>query len=192
MQSYWYLLSSLPTLSWDGETSYTLDAFWADVDGRVDAKVYDALKRAVDVPREPWATEAQKPQLIGDWHHFEAALRWDMEAFRIAAASTGERADLPHYVSVLTPAAKEALSQANPLEAELSIDKLRWDYIERLVGVNSFSLAALLGYVLQLQIKERQGFFSKELGRSTFDRVFKALQEQVISPARRVAEDAHE
>lgn len=70
----------------------------------------------------------------------------------------------PRGTSDAEAAAKAAFEMGDPLEAEVFLDRGRWDAIDALVGLDSFSVNNVYAYLMKLQLLERRQRFDAEKG----------------------------
>jgi hypothetical protein len=74
-------------------------------------------------------------------------------------------------------AARAALGFESPLEAELFLDKSRWDTIESLQGIDYFSRNTIFGYLLKLLLLERRSLFRAEEGFVEYKGLYASVME---------------
>jgi hypothetical protein len=70
----------------------------------------------------------------------------------------------PRDASDAEAAAKAAFEMGDPLEAEVFLDRGRWDAIDALAGIDLFSVNMVYAYLLKLQLLERRQRFDTEKG----------------------------
>jgi hypothetical protein len=73
--------------------------------------------------------------------------------------------------------ARAALALENPLEAELLIDKGRWDAVEALAGTDYFGVNTVYAYLLKLRLMERRSCFKTEEGFSEYKALYAGILE---------------
>ena len=73
--------------------------------------------------------------------------------------------------------AKAALALDNPLEAELLIDKGRWDAIEAFAGTDYFGVNTVYAYLLKLRLLERKSCFKTEEGFTEYKALYAGILE---------------
>ncbi len=95
---------------------------------------------------------------LREWKRFNTTLRNEM-AWRRTLRYGKEPSRYIRGEGLRDPSlsifAQWVLSQDSPLEAELSLDRMRWDRIEELKKGHYFDIDCLITYALQLQILER-------------------------------------
>lgn len=96
--------------------------------------------------------------LLKQWNIFDRNLK--NELVRTRAAKMGK--DPARYLRdseavnpFIAPLAHWAVNQDSPMEAEIHLDKIRWEKIEEIKTGHYFDIEHLLAYSLQLQILER-------------------------------------
>ena len=72
----------------------------------------------------------------------------------------------------------EAVFNKNPLDGEMEILALYFDFLDENTPFDGFSLEALMIYALKMQIIERVRAFSQEKGRAEFRTLYGRIQEQ--------------
>ncbi len=72
-------------------------------------------------------------------------------------------------------AARTALAAASPLEAEILLERGRWDRIDGLKTGHLFDLETLVAYGLQLRILHRKAAFIPDRGARTFEGLRRTL-----------------
>ncbi len=83
------------------------------------------------------------------------------------------------FDSYVEKAAIEALSESNPLEKELSLDKHRWQQLEELEGFGMFTIKSILTYALKLKIAERWSKLDREKAKITAEELVNKNPEHV-------------
>jgi hypothetical protein len=104
-----------------------------------------------------------KSDFINRWKEWERTLRLNLARTR-AINLRRDTGDAPESPPDAVAAAKAALAMDSPLEAEIFLDKARWDAIESFQGINIFSESAMYAYLLKLLIMERRMAFDVEVG----------------------------
>jgi hypothetical protein len=84
-----------------------------------------------------------------------------LRAARLKRQLTGEP---PRDASDTDVAAKAAFEMGDPLEAELFLDRGRWDALDALAGLDLFSVNNVYAYLMKLQLLERRQCFDTGKG----------------------------
>jgi hypothetical protein len=78
-------------------------------------------------------------------------------------------------------AVRQAISNENALDAELSLLSLKWKYLDEIAALHYFDVEALLSYAVKLQLLKRKSLFTKEEGNAEFKRLFSNLQSEIAN-----------
>jgi len=81
----------------------------------------------------------------------------------------------------ISEAVRQALSNENALDAELSLLEIKWDYLEESAALHYFDVEALLSYAVKLKLLQRKSLFTKEEGNAEFKRLFSNLQSEIAN-----------
>jgi hypothetical protein len=138
---------------------------------------------------------ASGSDFIDHWREWERSLRLNMARHRAIKTKRdgGAPVEPPiHPADAAAAAVKAVVATESPLEAEILIDKARWNAIDYLQGIDYFDRNTIYAYLLKLIILERRVSFKAETGfaeykslyTSILDSVEKgSLPEQAKSPA---------
>jgi hypothetical protein len=131
------------------------------------------------VPEEGGAQKPTTSAFINDWRKRERDLALHIARLR---ASKLKRKGTPSYDTEcwdpdLQNLAKTAVTMENPLEAELFLDKGRWDYIEKLKKNTYFGVNAVYAYMLKLLLIERRTAFRAEEGFAEYKALYASIME---------------
>jgi hypothetical protein len=118
---------------------------------------------------------------VDGWIDAEKALRYNLAYMRAAALKRPAAAEPPHDTRAET-VAKTALSMGDPLEAELYIDKARWETLDALTGITIFDVKVIFAYYIKLQLLERKQSFNTEAGFAEY----KSLYESIMNASQSV------
>jgi hypothetical protein len=130
----------------------------------------------------PSYAEAPKPvasDFINKWRNWERSLRLNLARYRAQRLKRegGAAADPPDYPADAAAAAKAAAAMDSPLEAEIFLDKARWDAIELFQGIDYFSRNTIFAYLLKLRLLERRALFKAEEGFSEYKGLYTSIIE---------------
>ncbi len=165
--NYYYLVASLPMLSLGKEPILGAEAFVT-------------LCRDHLIPADQSAVEALLTRrgegcghpFVVAWREGETRLR--NAVVRVRADRRGVEASLfvrpVEGVDVaLLSAVEAAFGRATPAERELDLDRVRWQMIEVLAGLDMFSSESVLAYALKLDIAHRWARLSAEVGQQRLE-----------------------
>jgi len=124
--------------------------------------------------------EPSGSSFIDKWREWERALRLNLGKFRAPKIDRLKPAVEPPDISeeLLTFIQRAVEAADSPLEAELLLDKLRWNAIEELQGSNYFSRDTVLAYLLKLLILERHASFQVETGFSEYKSLYASIMKK--------------
>jgi hypothetical protein len=119
-------------------------------------------------------------EFINRWRNWERALRLNLARYRAQRIKRegGAPVDPPEHPADAAAAAKAAAAMDSPLEAELYLDKARWDAIEAFQGLSLFSRNMIFAYLLKLLLMERRALFKTEEGFSEYKGLYAAIMER--------------
>ncbi|MDR2049998.1 MAG: DUF2764 domain-containing protein [Treponema sp.] len=184
MAAYYYLASQLPYLIFAQEPPMSAAAFRELAVNFLDSEDKAQIDRCVlAAPREeppllppaPGEPPVLKSDFIRGWLEWERALRLNLARFRSQRLKR-EGADAPDYPADAVQAAKAASAMDSPLEAEIFLDKARWDAIERLKGLDDTGSNMVFAYLLKLLLMERRSSFKTEEGFMEYKTLYDAIR----------------
>jgi hypothetical protein len=123
---------------------------------------------------------------IDHWREWERTLRLNLARYRAQRLKRegGAPVEPPiHPADAVAAALKAAVAVESPLEAELVLDKARWDAIEYLQGINYFDRNTIYAYLLKLLLLERRAAFQVEEGFLEYKSLYASILDRVQSGA---------
>jgi len=155
MSQYYYLIATLPMLEFGMKAPFSYEELLARCKEQISDRDLEILKRGLN------------SSTSREWKDFDTDLRNE-----IARARANKKAKDPDkYIrgeNYLNPfmagIAHWAVSQESPKDAELYLDRIRWEKIEELKKSHYFNIDFLIVYALQLQILERWDNINKDGG----------------------------
>ena len=178
MGSYYYLAAQLPYLVYGQNPPMSSAAFLAQARDELSPQDAELLDYCT---LNPASTESQAQRtpsaFINRWRDWERTVRLNLARGRAQKIKreAGAGFDAPDYPADASAAAKGALAMDSPLEAELFLDKARWDIIDSLQGINIFSESAIYAYLLKLLLMERRVAFNTEEGFTEYKALYTAI-----------------
>ena len=174
MAHYYYLGAQLPHLVFGQNPPMSSEAFKLlarEMMNSADAAMLnfctldpDPIPEDAIIENEPENSSYLKPasrtssSLINRWKEWERSLRLNLARDR-AVKLKREPGNAPDSPMEAVTAAKHAMTIESPLEAEIFLDKSRWDAIESFIGIDIFSESAIYAYLLKLLLMERRTGF---------------------------------
>jgi len=115
--------------------------------------------------------------LINHWMEWERTLRLNLAHGRAQKLNRapGDIPIAPELPVDAVKTANTALFMESPLEAELFLDKARWDAIESFLDYNIFSENSVYAYLLKLLLMERRAMFVAEEGFTEYKGLYAAI-----------------
>jgi hypothetical protein len=135
-------------------------------------------RKALDfIGLDPVPAVGGLPEFVSRWREWEAVLRLNLAKNRAARLKRELAADVPDYPADAAAAAKAAFAMESPLEAEIFLDKARWNAIENFQGIGIFTENAVYAYLLKLLLMERRAAFKAEEGFSEYKTLHASILE---------------
>jgi hypothetical protein len=184
--SYYYFVSQLPYLVYGQQPPMSSVAFKEQCRCFLGPGDKAQLDRCgFDVPPEvpsrlkpmPGEPEALSSAFIKNWREWERSLRLNLVRFRSQRLKREGAGEVPEYPADAVQAAKSASAVDSPLEAEIVVDRARWDAIERLRGIDNFGSNYVFAYLLKLFLMERWNSFKTEEGFVEYKTLYTAIVE---------------
>ena len=162
---YYYLISALPMLRPDGELPMSSGEF------------IELCRQQLTEEDFVRFSTASGCQLSAEFEAWNTALKNELVKLRAAKLDFDANESLKEgdIYAGLTELAREVLNQKNPLEAELFLDKMRWDKISDLEALEYFSTEKLAAYLLKLKLLERKALFTKADGNENYRQICKTV-----------------
>lgn len=178
MPHYYYFAATLPALQLGAPAPMTSDEFLERCSRHLGEKDHALVAAALLVsPAVGPPTSTGTSRLLRCYYAWERTVRNELARLR---ARRLERAAEPWIrqttVDDTAPRAAQAAFQAShPLEAELILERQRWDYIQGLRALHAFDLESIAAYRLELQILERLARLRHELGETRYRQTYAAI-----------------
>ncbi|MFO7849139.1 MAG: DUF2764 family protein [Spirochaetia bacterium] len=179
MRRYYYTLSTLPFLLYEGEAPFSLEEFYEMCRGNIAEKDLDILMHAGMEPKK----EGSAFPPLARWWEWETALRNELVGYRTQKLGWEGDAHLREgeVVTEIFDIARNAVSQESPLQAEELLNKARWDFLDKLETGRFYELINLMVYSLKLQLLIRRGLFTQERGEENFEEIYRTVREDIQS-----------
>ena len=174
MAQYYYLVASLPLLFYDGVSIPSHEEFLVTCRPLLTPQHYRLLVCAGTTDIQGGVTGCE---ILDLWRSWEISLR--NELVRLRAKNRGRSAE-PYLVeSPGVPApqavAREAYAQDSPLQAEDTLNRARWGYLDELEVGHYFDIGKVLVHALRLQVLARKSLFEADRGSEMFDKVYSEI-----------------
>lgn len=177
MKRYWYFASTLPSFPFGAPPPMSLDEFDLLCERFVLAGDRAFLK-AVDVVRQgDIVIGMEQSPLLAAYFEWERGVRNVLVQMRARELKWSAEDFLREgYSPQSAVQAAQAVSAApDPLQAELTLERERWNAIELLSALSSFDLDYLIAYKLKLLIAARCASFDREKGKQGFSTYYQDI-----------------
>lgn len=176
MASYYYLVATLPLLRYESQSPFDTVSFLEQCKGQVSARDYQTILSAL-------SGRPSSHPFLKEWQQYASMVKKELNDQRskklgLSAAKYRNDGNKEFRIS---EAVRQALSNENALDAELSLLSLQWNYLDELSALHYFDVEALLAYAVKLQLLERKSLFTKEEGNAEFKRLFSNLQSEIAN-----------
>jgi len=185
MKRYWYFASTLPFFPFGAAAPMTVEEFDERCSRLID-KGDMALVHLVERARAgEYSAAMEASPFLRSFLRFEAGVRnalvaarakankWDPETWLRSGIDTVEVSQIVQAV----------LSAPDPLQAELALERERWNVIEQLSALSSFELDYILAYKMKLLIAIRCAAFNKERGTEEFNTLYQNILDTAADAA---------
>lgn len=172
MSSYYYLMSSLPMLTADGEMPFSYGTFLQMCSGNVSKARYQML--------ESLTVASSEGPMVSEWAKFYGTLNEELvyqrcqKLGRSCQAPSNRDSDAVRIITAV-------MNENNPLEAEKMLLALQFEKLDELVNMHYFDDCALVGYAMKLKLLERKTIFRQQQGQAELGRIVDELQQQIMN-----------
>jgi hypothetical protein len=185
-------MAQLPHLIYDQKPPMTSDSFKALAESLLSEKDAVLMKcLSLDPDPNPDPADSKEPSyntpapstgntFIDGWREWERTLRVNLAKNRahILKRENEVPLEIPVVpIEALLTAAKATSGEQTPLDAELLIDKARWNTICGLAGSDYFSRENVFAYYLKLVMMERKESFDTEKGFAEYKSLYASILE---------------
>ena len=182
MANYYYLMAQLPSISFGSKAPFKYEEFEELAFRYINKKDRELLKGlSLEPSRDGKKTSSL---LLNKWYEFERAVRLALRELR-AVKLKWENVDISYeeHAKVVSSyyaqnIASQAFSMEDPLQAELFLDKKRFEFLNGIKSENAFSSDALFSYAIMLLLILREESFSKESGVEEYKKLYSEILEK--------------
>ncbi|QUG73342.1 DUF2764 family protein [Borreliella afzelii] len=172
LDSYYYVLSSLPYLDLKSLKDYSVSYFLNNVEISLSKKDFNFLKSLLE-----FKVDKGKSRVVDLFLDFEDTIRYTLAALR--AEKLGLSKDFylesvyfsSYYLSIL----RNICLKENFFEIELGVDLLKWQFLTDLEVGHEFDFEKVIIYFLKLKLFLRHSLFKEKLGIQNFDNICQNL-----------------
>ncbi|MBB6031760.1 hypothetical protein HNR35_000753 [Borreliella spielmanii] len=172
LDSYYYVLSSLPYIDLKFLKDYSITDFLNNVELSLSKKDFNFLKSLLE-----FKVDRGKSRVVDLFLDFEDTIRYTLAALR--AKKLGLSKDFylesayfsSYYLNIL----RNICLKENSFEIELGLDLLRWQFLTDLEVGHEFDFEKVIIYFLKLRLFLRHNLFKEKLGIQNFDNICQNL-----------------
>jgi hypothetical protein len=165
MDKYYYLIASLPLLKFAESPTISSKNFITEAEKWLSKEDFIHLSK---VNINNFLIEEKDTPLLRKWKEFEYLMRTELAFYRRAKRQDAEYKIRKDLTSIIE-------ESNNPLEIEIKLLGIRWDFLQEQEIEHFFDLDFLVIYYLKLQILERLVSFNKEKGKQRFE-IYSAVE----------------
>ena len=182
MANYYYLMAQLPSITFGSKAPFKYEEFEELAFRYINKKDRELLKTlSLEPSRDAKKTSSH---FLNRWYEFERAVRLALRELR-ASKLKWENIEVSYeeHSKVLSSyyaqnIASQAFSMEDPLQAELFLDKKRFEFLSSIKAENTFSSDSLFSYAIMLLLIIREESFSKEIGIGEYKKLYSEILEK--------------
>jgi hypothetical protein len=183
MSDYYFLVAQLPSLVYGQPVPLSSKQYRELCRSQISEQDYGLMEGLAVGGKIPAELMAVDPSTAGGdfsvkWRQWNQACALNLAKYRAQKLKReGDKSGVsaPEYPADAANAAKTACAMVNPLEAELYLDKARWDALSNLEGLDPFGINKVYSYLLKLELMERRQAFNAEAGFKEYQRLYKTI-----------------
>jgi hypothetical protein len=171
---YFYLVASLPMLSYDAEHFWSVEQFLETCRQHLSGRHLRIVSAASLADLEPVLPTCAT---LEQWRAWEIGLRNQLLSLRAKRRGADEaryRVESPEVLAAQS-VARNAFSQESPLQAEEVLNRGRWAHLDDLEVGHYFDVDKVVIYHLRLQILRRKALLEPAKGAERFTGSFETI-----------------
>jgi len=172
MAVFYYLISSLPMLSYDETPKITSEKFIESCEDSLSSNDFSELRNIQLVPPADYSFFSNKE--VRKWYDWDTSLRnalVRLRAGKVAFESEGDLRTEGDFFSEINKGVQEAMSRTSPLEKEEYLDQMRWARLTDLESGHNYDFSVLCLYRLKLMLCEKREHWDRVHGNENFDKI---------------------
>ncbi len=186
MAQYYFVAASLPTPTFDEKPFYTSEALLAMCAGELGAADLQEMREAFRY----FSGEGVAPRRAGTFAAFDrrergvrsalARLRaqrlgWELDPLQSEAIGATDASEWAESDVDAEKIARDAFSHESPYDAEMILQRARWQHLEELSVGHYFDIDMLVLYMLKLLVLERNELLQREEGAERFNEIYSGM-----------------
>ena len=174
MSRYWFFPATLPGLVFGAKGRLDCAEFLAQCQRHLSGDDYKEVAGAIAVLSADAAPPSFGSPLLAKFSAWERTFRNELSRLRAKRAGAREDANLRSAArnDEAGRAAAACFAIEDPYQAELALERERWNAVERLAPLATFDLDFIVAYRLKLAINERLALLSAEAGAAGYRRLY--------------------
>ncbi len=179
MAKYYYLMAQLPSISFGMKPPFKYEEFKELASRYINKKDAEILSTLSLEPIRDGGKVSS--YFLNKWYEFERAMRLALRELRAGKLkwdgidiSYDERAKVlsSYYAKSI---ASQAFAMDDPLQAELFLDRKRFEFINGIKSGDNFSSDSLFSYAIMLLLLIREESFSKDKGIEEYKKLYSQI-----------------
>lgn len=174
MSSYYYIMTSLPTLSFKDKNSvpFTRESYLETIKGFISKRDYECIEDLLD-------SKPIKRSFASKYQALESSIERAILHYRAKRLGINNKKynDIADIDSEILTLAEKAVESTNPLEAEVDIFGIYWKALDELSLFHFADFLSLCVYTIKLKLLFRKTTFNKENGQKEAERLFQSYNE---------------
>jgi hypothetical protein len=178
VRNYYYFVATLPSVSYGDAPPKSAEEFREECAYHLAPRDTALLRYCTYEAAVTMAAQAAKPTgsaFIDALLARERTLLLNLAHLRAARLKRQLPGEPSRDASGAEIAAKTAFEMGDPLEAEVFLDRGRWDALDALAGLDLFSVNIVYAYLMKLQLLERRQRFDAEKGFAGYKELYDAI-----------------
>ena len=182
MSQYYYLMAQLPTIDAGSVPPFKYEEFKSLAKRYINKRDADILS---SLSLEPLRCEKKvSSPFLNKWYAFERTLRLALRELRAGKLKWDDveisyeehsKVACSYYEKNI---ASQAFSIEDPLQAELFLDKKRFEFLNNIKPSDAFCSDSLFSYAIMLLLIIREENFSKEKGVEEYKKLYSSILEK--------------
>jgi len=174
--NYYYFIATLPHLFYGESPPVSSHDFLEQCENFLYPQDAALLQYCSFNPKFAVETQTSTGSSFIDFFlHRERSLILTLASLRAAGLKRALQEEAPHDMPRSESIAKTVFEMDNPLEAEITIDKDRWNFLDEMIGYDLFGVNNVYAYFLKLQLLERRQRFNDQKGLAEYRNIYETI-----------------
>ena len=174
MDKYFFTVASLPHLFITLDSFPTVSEFLESCESHLSPSDMSVLKKANILNYTELETGNS---VLNQWNKWEYSLRIEIAKIRANKLNRSDEYENIESEINLSQSLKNLTTIDSPLDAEMEIIKLRWEFLDDLELMHYFDIEKIIIYYLRLQILERKKNMERKKGMEAYQKLYTKITE---------------